>query len=311
MSPEPLRVVIVTGLSGAGKSTAVHALEDLGFFCVDNLPPPVLEPTLKALYSRGIARAAFGVDVRVGGFLEDAEGVIDGLLSSGTADMRVLFLDAADEALLKRFNSTRRPHPLSASAASPQHESGAVIDGIRLERSRLAPLRLRATLVLDSTDLTVHELRKKVIEAIATAEERATRMSTRVMSFGFKHGVPFDADVVLDVRFLDNPHFVEHLRPLSGLDAPVRDYVLASADAKAFLGRAKDLLSFCLPRFEAEGKAYLTIALGCTGGRHRSVTLAERLATELAGQMGRRPSVVHRDLIRSDSLPTATGEESP
>ncbi len=306
MAEDRSNVVIVTGLSGAGKSTAVHALEDLGYFCVDNLPPPVLETALQALSSHGIHSVAFGVDVRVGGFLEEAVALIDGLTGSDRYRVRVLFLDAADQALLKRFSSTRRPHPLTKEGEPLAREARAVVDGIRLERSRLAALRLRATLVIDSSDLNVHELRKKVTGALGPAGTTAPRMQTRLMSFGFKHGAPIDADVVLDVRFLENPFFVENLRELSGLDAPVRDFVLKSADSGAFLARAVELLGFCVPRFAAEGKSYLTIAIGCTGGRHRSVVLAERLAAELAGRAEHDVTVVHRDLSKASVQSTAS-----
>ena len=296
-------VIIVTGLSGAGKSTAVHALEDLGYYCVDNLPPPVLEPALKALQGQGIDRVAFGVDVRMRGFLEEAVRLIDRLVTASPETVRVLFLDAEDQALLKRFNSTRRPHPLGRSSELEQHAAIAVIDGIHLERERLARLRMRAALIVDSTDLTVHELRRKVVATFSPAGDTNSTMLTRIMSFGFKHGAPIDADVVLDVRFLDNPYFVEHLRAQSGLDSAVREYVLSNPDASEFLARATELLEFCLPRFEAEGKAYLTVGVGCTGGRHRSVVLAVRLAAELAGRLGREPVVVHRDLGRASTIP--------
>ena len=238
------------------------------------------------LQAKGVDRVAFGVDVRVGGFLEGAVAVVDEMMASLKGSVHLLFLDAADQALMKRFNSTRRPHPLALGRGPSANESVGVIEGIRSERERLAPIRLRASLVMDSTDLTVHDLRRKIVAVLASPAERTKGMMTRIMSFGFKYGAPIDADIVLDVRFLDNPYFVDNLRALSGLDAPVRDYVLSTVDAKGFLARATELIAFCLPRFETEGKAYVTIGIGCTGGRHRSVALAARLGAEILGRTG-------------------------
>ncbi len=294
----PESVVVVTGVSGAGKSTAVRALEDLGYFCVDNLPTPVLASAVAALGAAGVTRAAFGIDVRVRGFLDDAAVAINGLSHSGLKHLDVLFLDAADEVILRRFSSTRRPHPLS-TAMEPGGEGSAVavLDGIRIERELLIPLRARATVVLDTTVLSVNELRRQVLQHFAPGEGRVRRVHVRIISFGFKFGTPVDADMVLDVRFLKNPHFETELRPLSGLDGPVRDYVLETDDAGGFLERARSLLDFCLPRFEREGKSYVTIAVGCTGGRHRSVVIGQRLA-EFVSELGLPVDVMHRDVDR-------------
>jgi UPF0042 nucleotide-binding protein len=214
-------VLIVTGLSGAGKSTALHALEDLGFFCVDNLPIPVMSATLAACESGGVARVAMGVDVRVRRFLDQAADVIDALGVPGHREVDVLFLDASDEMLLRRFSSTRRPHPLSYALAPENTRAVAVLDGIRLERERLAPLRAKAKQVIDTTELSVHELRRRVLELYGPGAG-GPRMSARIVSFGFKYGTPVDADLLLDVRFLPNPFFVPELRSLSGLDARLR-----------------------------------------------------------------------------------------
>jgi UPF0042 nucleotide-binding protein len=295
-------VLIVTGLSGAGKSTALHALEDLGFFCVDNLPIPVMSATLAACESGGVARVAMGVDVRVRRFLDQAADVIDSLGVPGHREVGILFLDAADETLLRRFSSTRRPHPLSHALALENTRAVAVLDGIRLERERLAPLRARARQLIDTTELSVHDLRRRVLELYGPGVGGQPRMSARVVSFGFKYGTPVDADVVLDVRFLPNPFFVPELRPLSGLEAEVRDYVLAVEDAQIFCEKAIALLEFCLPRYEREGKSYLTIGIGCTGGRHRSVALAELNAKVLGERTGLRMMVVHRDIDRDPAL---------
>jgi UPF0042 nucleotide-binding protein len=217
----------------------------------------------------------------------------------GFRELVVLFLDAADEMLLRRYNETRRPHPLSNLTGDGTRGSIAVLDGILLERERLAPLRARATIDLDTTTLTVHELRRRIFEHLGPGKAEQPRMSTRVVSFGFKYGAPIDADLLFDVRFLDNPHFVPELRPLTGSDAPVRDYVLQNPDAIELLDRVEALLAFCLPRYEREGKSYLTIGIGCTGGRHRSVTLATKLAERLEKQTGLPITLIHRDVGRA------------
>lgn len=301
--PGPLELVIVTGLSGAGRSTALAALEDLGFFCVDNLPMPVVRPTLEALVHRGIQRAGLGVDVRVGSYIDDAPGQIDALVSDGHYHLSVIFLDASDEALLRRFGSTRRPHPLSAlRRPGGEREPVAVLDGIVIERERLGALRARATHVVDTTVSTVHDLRRQMVRLFGPGAERQPGMLTRVMSFGFKYGSPFDADVILDVRFLRNPYFVDELRDEVGTHPRVRDYVLEDAEGREFLRRTSDYVGYCLPRFEREGKSYLTIAFGCTGGKHRSVAMAEAVSAELRRRLGVRLDVVHRDIDR-DRIP--------
>lgn len=297
-APE-VSVVVVTGLSGAGKSTVIDALEDLGFFCVDNLPTPVVASTVEACVAGGMRRIGLGIDVRVRSFLDGVLPALDELRRHLGYALSVVFLDATDEALLRRFNSTRRPHPLTASGDT---RSAAVLDGVAMERERLAPLRGRATDVIDTTHLSVHELRRRVVEGFGAAAVGELRMRARCVSFGFKYGPPADADVVLDVRFLPNPYFVDALRDLPGTAPPVRDYVLGSPETARFLDLAAELLGFCWPRFEQEGKAYLTVAIGCTGGRHRSVAIAEALAPRL-GAPGARVEVVHRDVDRVTERP--------
>jgi len=292
-------VVVVTGVSGAGKSTAVHALEDLGFFCVDNLPTPVMKSALDAFATVGVRRIAIGVDVRVRGFLDAAASALESLQVPGERDLAVLFLDASDEALLRRFSSTRRPHPLSTTLEpGSERAATAVLDGIRIERELLMPLRSRATLVLDTTRLSVHELRREVTAHFGPGAGRMPHMRTRFVSFGFKFGTPVDADLLFDVRFLDNPYFVPELRELSGVTQAVKDFVLSQADCRGFMERVASLLEFCLPRFEREGKSYLTVAIGCTGGRHRSVVIADELALQLRTRDGVSIDVVHRDVDR-------------
>ncbi len=297
--PQRPTVVVVSGLSGAGKSQALHALEDLGFFCVDNLPT-LLAPQAVALCERGgMARVALGIDVRVRAFLGEVGNVLQLLEAGGQRDLHVLFLDASDETLLHRFSESRRPHPLSAEASAGGSGGAlAVLDGVRVERERLAPLRARATRVVDTTNTSVHELRRILIAHFGPASRGAQRMITRIVSFGFKYGSPVDADVVLDVRFLDNPYFVPELKPLTGLDDAVARYVLASPDTQEFLGHTRALLEYVMPRYEREGKSYLTIAIGCTGGKHRSVTIAEVLAKQVSASLGMPIGVVHRDAHR-------------
>ncbi|HKO93427.1 MAG TPA: RNase adapter RapZ [Polyangiaceae bacterium] len=298
--PTQAEVVVVTGLSGAGRSTALRALEDLGFFCVDNLPTLLVQQTVESCERGGMRRLALGIDVRVRSFLQGAGGALQKLAASGRT-LHIVFLDASNEALLRRYSSTRRPHPLSTTdAAGPGGPAGAVLEGIALERERLAPLRAIASRVLDTTRLSVHELRRRIVAEFGPGAGRADRMRIRVLSFGFKYGVPVDADLSLDVRFIENPFFVEGLRELSGLDAPVANFVLDKPDAQGFLERALALLEFALPRYEAEGKSYLTVAIGCTGGRHRSVAMAERLAEELRRRLQVDVDVGHRDIGEAD-----------
>lgn len=288
------QLVVVTGLSGAGKSTALHTLEDLGFFCVDNLPTVLAPQAVELCEKGGMTRIALGMDVRVRTFLGALENVTKEL-AKGNRAVEVLFLDASDEALLRRFNETRRPHPLS----SEKEGSLAVLDGIALERERLAPLRALAGRVIDTTRLSVHDLRRAIVGHFSTAAGGAPRMMTRVVSFGFKYGAPVDADLVLDVRFLDNPFFVQDLSPLPGTDPRVRKFVMENPETAEFVAKSKELLLFSLPKYEREGKSYLTVAVGCTGGRHRSVVIAEAFA-EAIRDTNAPVSVVHRDLERGD-----------
>jgi len=291
------QVVVVTGLSGAGKSTAVAALEDLGFFCVDNLPSPVVEPTLDALSEHGVDRVALGIDVRVGAFLETAPKVIDSIRNTGERIVAVLFLDAADDVLIRRFGSTRRPHPLSTiTTPGKEREATAVLDGISIERIRLASLRSRASIVLDTSGLSIHELRRAVIGYFDSNAPQRPKLNIRVLSFGFKYGLPMDADLVLDVRFLKNPYFVENLRSKTGLDLAVRQYVLENSEGQALLQHVIEFVRYCLPRFEREGKSHVTVAIGCTGGRHRSVAVSRALVDAIHQPPLWPADLIHRDL---------------
>ncbi len=283
-----LHVVVVTGMSGAGRSTALHVLEDLGFFCVDNLPPTLAPGLIDMLaQSEEIDRLGLGIDVRTGAFLEGADATFSALQEGGH-DVEVVFLDASDPELVRRYSESRRPHPLAPG--------GDVLEAIQRERERLGSLRARATHVVDTTRLNVHELRRRLVDYVARGDARL-HMATRVLSFGFKYGVPVDADLVFDVRYLPNPHFVPELKPLTGLDGGVSRFVLDAPETGELLDRLMPLLLDVLPKYEREGKAYLTIAIGCTGGRHRSVAISEEIGKRLRIG-GREVTVAHRDSAR-------------
>jgi UPF0042 nucleotide-binding protein len=282
-------MVVITGHSGAGKSEAIAAFEDGGYFCVDNLPPRMIAG-LGELFKHegsGVERAAVVSDVRGGDYFEDLLAVITELESSGL-DLKVLFLEADEETLLHRYRETRRRHPLA--------RSGRIVDGVREERELLAPLRERADVVIDTTDLTGGALRRRIATELIGREREENQLALTLLTFGFKNGPPRDADLTLDVRFLPNPHYVDDLRPLTGLDQPVKDYVEAGTQAGEFYGRLMPLLDFLLPAYVAEGKQHLTVAIGCTGGRHRSVAVADRIARQLAGRDDLKLRMVHRDV---------------
>ena len=278
-----LRFVVVTGMSGAGRSTALRALEDAGYFCVDNLPPPLIPGLVELLDSAQLQRIGLGIDVRTGSFLEGVEGYLTQLREGGH-QVLLVFLEAQDGELVRRFSETRRAHPLAPG--------GDVPSAISKERERLSPLRASADLVIDTTGRSVHELRRTLMDDLSRGS-RADRMVTRVVSFGFKYGLPVDADMVFDLRYLPNPHFVPELKPLTGRDSKVAKFVLDSTLGHELLTQLVDMLSRLLPHYEHEGKSYLTIAVGCTGGQHRSVAMAEALGKALSAQAD--VIVEHRD----------------
>lgn len=282
------RLVVITGMSGAGKSVTAKNLEDIGFEVVDNLPPALIKDVVDQLdiEDRPSARLAVIVDSRRGLEFEAMEQAIFRLAATGVTTS-VLFLDASDEAIMRRYSENRRPHPVPGDT---------IAESIATERDALASVREIADIVIDTTDRSVHELRELVVEAF---REEASQQPLRVAfrSFGFKYGSPRETDLIFDVRFLPNPHWVPELRDHIGTDPMVRDYVLDSEDAQEFLAKVTDLLTFLLPRFESEGKSYVTIGIGCTGGRHRSVAIAEELAARLAGD-DVATSVRHRDADR-------------
>jgi RNase adapter protein RapZ len=285
---EQAEIVVITGMSGAGRSTAAKSLEDLGWFVVDNLPPGLL-PTMVDLAARSqgaVPRIAAVVDVRSRAFSTDLKSAITEVSARGAA-ARVVFLEAAEDTLVRRFDSERRPHPLQGT--------GRVTDGIAAERELLREVRGDADLVIDSTRLNVHELRARMRDFFGRGTTVGLRLS--IVSFGYKYGLPVDADLVADCRFLPNPHWIPDLAPMTGRDEPVRQYVLSRPGAGEFLYHYVELLNVVLPGYEREGKRFVTLAIGCTGGKHRSVAMADELAARIAGA-GVDVQVVHRDLGR-------------
>lgn len=281
-------LLLVTGMSGAGRSTVGNALEDLGWYVVDNLPPQMLRPLVDLSRHTGetIPRVAAVVDIRGGRLFADVQHELESL--RGTDDTRVLFLDATDAALVRRFESVRRPHPLQGD--------GTLLDGITAERARVAELRSQSDLVIDTSELNIHQLATLVAEHFAAADEPTTRVT--VLSFGYKYGLPADADHVADCRFLPNPYWIPELRPLTGKDSAVSEYVLGLAGASEFIDRYVEALRPVLDGYGRENKRHATIALGCTGGKHRSVALAEELKSRLSTLPGVAVSIKHRDLGR-------------
>lgn len=278
-------IVLITGLSGAGRSGTADVLEDLGWYVVDNLPTTLIGTIIDLAVKPGsdIPRLALVGGRQHGALLEK----IGEVRASGHR-VRVVFLDASTPELVRRYNATRRRHPLADQAEG-------LVESIELERERLDPARGAADLVIDTTDLNVHQLKDRIVDAFSSSTD--SRLQVSVESFGFKHGLPLDADMVLDVRFLPNPHWVPDLRPLTGHDPKVRDHVLETAAGSDFVDRIDDLLASLLPQYEKEGRSYLTVAIGCTGGRHRSVATAEEIASRLRGR-GVAVRVAHRDVTR-------------
>ena len=265
-------VLILTGMSGAGRSTVAHALEDLGWYVVDNLPPTLLSDLIKQGVQSELKSLAVVVDVRGGKFFDELASSLLELKKSG-ANFRVAFLDASDQALVQRFESTRRPHPLQGK--------GRIVDGIAAEREKLQDLLSQADVVIDTSNLNVHQLEKRTTEIFAQGLTQSVRVN--VLSFGYKYGIPVDADLVLDCRFIPNPHWIPELRPLTGLDDKVKNNVLANAGVADFVQSYVSVINQMLPGYMREGKKYLTVAIGCTGGRHRSVSVAREIAAQLDG----------------------------
>ncbi|KAB2329061.1 RNase adapter RapZ [Cytobacillus depressus] len=280
------QIVIITGMSGAGKTVAIQSFEDLGFFCVDNLPPTLLPKFLELMRDSGnkMNKVALVMDLRGREFFEHLFNALDDLSETSWVTPQILFLDADDSTLVRRYKETRRCHPLAPS--------GLPLEGIKLERELLEELKGRAQLIYNTTQLKPRELREKILTEFSI--NKTTMFTVNVMSFGFKHGIPIDADLVFDVRFLPNPHYIEHMRPKTGLDEEVYTYVHKWTETTKFLEKVTELLTFMLPHYKREGKAQLVIAIGCTGGQHRSVALTEYIANYFKNDYHTR--ITHRDI---------------
>jgi UPF0042 nucleotide-binding protein len=289
---QPFRILILTGQSGAGKSTAMHALEDVGYFCVDNLPTALAETLVAEVHKSAAVKAlALGMDMREKNFLDQGPALVQ-RLRAGPHPVRLIFLQAQEEVVLRRYSQTRRLHPLDDGAG--------LRSAIVREQAVLGPLRELADEAIDTSQLSVHMLRSRIMSQF-DPEASAQDLRVTVLSFGFKYGVPTEADMVLDVRFVPNPYFVPELRPQTGLDKDVSAFVLDRDEAQTFLQHAQNFLQFLVPRYRAEGKCYFTVAIGCTGGRHRSVALAQKVAQSIAGT-GVAVDMRHRDIDRDTQV---------
>jgi RNase adapter protein RapZ len=288
--PAKPKLVLITGLSGSGKSVVAKCLEDLNYYTVDNLPLPLLRLFLDSPLelARGHDRIAVVTDVRAPGFAEEFPRLI-AEIDRARIELRLLFLEASDEMLVRRFSETRRPHPLAPDLP--------VIEGIKRERELLAELRARADMVFDTSEWSIHEIRSQIYREFAASPDEEPGMVVSLVSFGFKHGIPYGTDLLFDSRFLANPHFVPGLRELTGQDRPVQEYLARQTEFEELVDRLTDLLLYLLPRYRRENRSYLSVAVGCTGGRHRSVALCERLKARLEDR-GWPARVIHRDIAR-------------
>ena len=283
-----LKLVVITGLSGAGKSHALKCFEDVGYFCVDNLPPALLPTFVELCHQQGgeIKNVALGIDIRERVFFADLTGILQRIKDLGHS-VELLFLEARDAVLVRRFSESRRPHPLLPELP--------VLEGVRFEKERLSEIRSHADRIIDTSNLSVHELRDLLSRHFS--HEQSRRLTISLITFGYKFGVPYDIDLLFDVRFLRNPYFVSDLKPLTGEDPRVRSYVLEDPDAKGFLDRLEAFFTFLIPLFERERRSYLNVGIGCTGGRHRSVVIAKRLQESFASA-GYHVTLSHRDLTK-------------
>ena len=279
-----LKLVIITGMSGAGKTVAIQSFEDMGFFCIDNMPPSLIPKFWELIKESGkITKIALVVDLRSRSFFEEIQSMLVSIENTNFIDTQVLFLDASDEELVSRYKETRRTHPLAMD--------GLITEGIRKERAILEDLKPKATIVIDTTKLTPRQLREKINQEFKSSTDHGFRVE--MVSFGFKYGLPIDADIVMDVRFLPNPHYIADLRPLTGMDQPVYEYVMSFPETEEFYEKFLDLLLTIMPGYVKEGKSSLTVAIGCTGGQHRSVALTERVGHALAKEY--KVNITHRD----------------
>lgn len=288
---DTLELVIITGMSGAGKTVAVQSFEDLGYYCIDNMPPTLLPTFWELMKESGkITKIALVIDLRTREFFNEIDSIIQKMDNTQSVTTRILFLEASDQALVARYKESRRNHPLS--------QDGRTLEGIHKERTMLKDIRSRSQLILDTSHTTPRQLREIIMEKFSSQGFQPFHVD--IMSFGFKHGLPIDADIVMDVRFLPNPHYIDELRTKTGLDHEVYDYVMMQPETQTFYYKFIDLIEYCLPGYKREGKANVTIAIGCTGGQHRSVALAERTAKRLINDQY-RVNIVHRDIDKRKS----------
>lgn len=285
--PNKIELVIITGMSGAGKTVAVQSFEDMGYFCVDNLPPALIPKFIDLVEGSGnkMQKVALVIDLRGREFFDHLFDSIDAISAESKVTPQIVFLDARDAALVRRYKETRRSHPLS--------DGGSPLEGIHAEREILNDLRGQAKIIIDTSDLKPLELRERILQRFSSEAKKS--FTIQVLSFGYKHGIPIDADLVFDVRFLPNPHYIEHMRPKTGLDKEVSDYVLKWTETQQFIEKLDDLLQYTLPYYKREGKSQLVLAIGCTGGKHRSVTLAEYFKKRLE-ELDYFSYVTHRDV---------------
>ena len=285
---DTLELVIITGMSGAGKTVAVQSFEDLGYFCIDNMPPTLLPTFWELVKESGkITRIALVIDLRSRDFFNEVDAMISSLDNTQLITTRIIYLDSNDTVLVSRYKETRRNHPLAPD--------GRVLEGIAQERELLRDLRTRAQVIIDTSDISPRQLRERLTHDFAAQHHHTFHVE--VMSFGFKYGAPIDADIIWDVRFLPNPHYIPELRPQTGMDAPVYDYVMKQPETQAFYSKLIDVIEFCLPGYKKEGKSNVTIAIGCTGGKHRSVAIAERIAKHLKSD-DYAVNISHRDYMK-------------
>lgn len=285
---DSLEIVVITGMSGAGKTVAMQSFEDMGYYCVDNMPPSLLPKFWELIHESGKEnKVALVMDLRGGDFFEDIEKSVEALKNTSYVTTRIVYLDASDEELVSRYKETRRSHPMAPE--------GRVLEGIQKERALLKEIRIRAQLIIDTTSLTPRQLREQMTLEFNEADKPLFRV--QLVSFGFKYGMPIDADIVMDVRFLPNPFYIDELRPLTGQDEAVYDYVMRQPETEPFYHKFTDLLEYCLPGYKREGKHTVMIAVGCTGGKHRSVALVERIARKLESD-GYYTHITHRDNMR-------------
>ncbi|SDZ34743.1 UPF0042 nucleotide-binding protein [Evansella caseinilytica] len=284
---QDLELVIITGMSGAGKTVAVQSFEDMGYFCVDNLPPALIPKFIDLIENSGgkMKKVALVIDLRGREFFDQLFTAIDTISRESLVTPQIVFLDARDNVLVRRYKETRRSHPLSGG--------GALLEGIQAERELLNDLKGQAQMIIDTSDFKPVKLRERIIQRFSSSEKQI--FSVQLLSFGFKHGIPIDADLVFDVRFLPNPHYIDHMRPKTGLDKEVSDYVLKWSETQQFIDKLHDLLAYMLPHYKREGKSQLVVAIGCTGGKHRSVTLAEYFKAVFTKE-GYFACVTHRDV---------------